>query len=240
MAPVWNIGMMKMISVPVLVCLFLTSTFTDSVSSYPEKSYALYFPNKDVSSYANIWGMPSLTAFTICFWISTSDTSTYSTVLSYSVPGEDNEVIIEKHGGLRVVVKRKESSKVLGPVNDGQWHHICFTWQSSDGAVNLYKDGTLHNQERGLQTGYTIKGGGSLVLGQEQDSLGGGFKERQSFKGHLANLNMWSYVLPATEVKRLSESCLAGEGNVYKWNDFIYGIKGETVVVIPSPCGTEE
>lgn len=42
----------------------------------------------------------------------------------------------------------------------------------------------------GFKPGYTIRGGGSLMLGQEQDSLGGGFEAVQSFKGMLMNVNV--------------------------------------------------
>ncbi|PFX14849.1 Sushi, von Willebrand factor type A, EGF and pentraxin domain-containing protein 1 [Stylophora pistillata] len=127
--------------------------------------------------------------------------------------------------------------KVHGSANDGRWHHICFTWRSHDGAVRFYKDGRLRTHDlNGLKKGYTIKGGGSLVLGGEQDSLGGRFQSYQSFQGYLTNVNVWSYVLPSTTIRKLSKSCLAGNGNVYKWNDFIYGVKGKTAIVMPSPC----
>jgi len=28
------------------------------------------------------------------------------------------------------------------PANDGIWHHLAFTWQSSTGAWKVYKDGS--------------------------------------------------------------------------------------------------
>ena len=120
--------------------------------------------------------------------------------------------------------------------NDGRWHHICVSWRSIDGVWQFYKDGSLHIHTRGLRKGYTIRAGGSLVLGQEQDSTGGSFDSSQSFQGSLTNVNVWSYVLPANTIKNLSKSCLSGEGNVYKWSVFLHGIKGKTAVVIPSPC----
>ena len=126
--------------------------------------------------------------------------------------------------------------EVKGSANDGEWHHICFTWQSSDGALRFYKDGRLHMNSTGLKTGYTMKGGGSLVLGQDQDAVAGGFDASQSFQGSLTNVNVWSYVLSANAIKNLSKSWLSGVGNMYKWTDFIHGVKGKTRVVIPSPC----
>ena len=75
------------------------------------------------------------------------------------------------------------------------------------------------------------------MLGQEQDSLGGGLETRESFKGMLANVNVWGKVLTANKINVLSKSCkVAQAGDVYEWGDFLYGIKGNTAVVIPSPC----
>ena len=75
-----------------------------------------------------------------------------------------------------------------------------------------------------------------LLLLQEQDAVGGRFDSSQSFKGSLTNVNVWSYVLSASTIESLSKSCLSWMGNVYKWSDFIYGVKGKAAVVIPSPC----
>lgn len=98
-------------------------------------------------------------------------------------------------------------------------------------------DGVLRRQGTGLKTGYTITGGGSLVLGQEQDSVGGGFDANQSFQGSLTNVNVWSSVLTASAIKSLSDSCLSTlEGDVYEWSDFRDGVKGGAAIVIPSPC----
>lgn len=229
-----------MISLPLFVCLCLASTFGGYVTASKVKDYALYFPSRDVSTYANIWGMPSLKRFTICFWMKSS-ASNDGTPFSYNVAGRDNELMIFKYGDFHIWIGGDER-RIHGSANDGKWHHICFTWRNSDGAVQYYKDGVFRTHTsglNGLKKYYTIRGGGSLVLGGEQDSLGGGFESSQSFQGYLTNVNVWSYVLSSTTIKRLSKSCLAGYGNVYKWNDFIYGIKGKTAVVMPSRCGPQ-
>ena len=75
-----------------------------------------------------------------------------------------------------------------------------------------------------FKTGHTIRPGGTLVLGQEQDSVGGGFDADQSFQGMLSNVNVWDRVLTDTQINEMSTSCLLDEGsdgNVYKWLDFL-------------------
>ena len=34
-------------------------------------------------------------------------------------------------------------------INDGQWHHVCFTWTSSTGQWQAYKDGSAASGKTG-------------------------------------------------------------------------------------------
>ena len=63
--------------------------------------------------------------------------------------------------------------------NDGKWHHICQSWENKGGSWKLYKDGVVASQGTGLKTGHVIMPGGCITLGQEQDSLGGGFSSTE-------------------------------------------------------------
>ena len=85
--------------------------------------------------------------------------------------------------------------------------------------------------------GYVIRGKGTLVLGQEQDTVGGGFLASQSFVGEMTGVNIWDRVFGGNEVVSLSKSCVAGEGNVYKWCDFEPHTRGE-VQFMSSSCVT--
>ena len=82
-----------------------------------------------------------------------------------------------------------------------------------------------------------IRGGGVLMLGQEQDSVGGHLQRKQSFVGMMSQVNLWSRVLSGREIVKMSHSCRMGEGNVLKWSNFKYGIHGRVKVIEPSPCG---
>ena len=121
--------------------------------------------------------------------------------------------------------------------NDGAWHHICVSWESRPGSWKLYKDCDLKDEGRDFKKGHTIGQDGTLVLGQDQDSVGGGFQTTDSFQGMLSNVNVWNRLLPDTQVKEMSQSCLPdkwNEGNVYKWPDFLR--RGGAKLVKPSPC----
>ena len=120
--------------------------------------------------------------------------------------------------------------------NDGGWHQICVTWKNSDGSFQLYKDAVPGFTGTDFQTGYTIKGGGTLMVGQEQDICGDDFDASQSVQGSIANLNLWSCVLPAEAISEMYQSCYRGEGDVLKWSDFKHNVQGDTEVVVPNPC----
>ena len=56
--------------------------------------YALHFPTNDVNDYVNIWGMPSLTQFTVCLWMKSDDIFNEGASFSYAVSGADDEILI--------------------------------------------------------------------------------------------------------------------------------------------------
>ena len=55
--------------------------------------YAFHFPKKGVHDVVKISGMRNLTAFTVCLWMSSSNTQ--GTLLSYAVGNSDNELLIK-------------------------------------------------------------------------------------------------------------------------------------------------
>ena len=69
--------------------------------------------------------------------------------------------------------------------NDGFWHHICASWENKAGSWEIYKDGVSLASGAILNTGHVIKTNGILVMGQEQDSFGGGFDALQNYIGEL-------------------------------------------------------
>ena len=60
---------------------------------YLNLDYAFNFPEKGVNDVVKISGMRSLTALTVCLWMSSSNTK--GTLVSYAVSNSDNELLIE-------------------------------------------------------------------------------------------------------------------------------------------------
>lgn len=64
-----------------------------------------------------------------------------------------------------------------------------------------------------------ISGKGILVIGQEQDSLGGDFSSTEAFIGTLTLFNMWDRELPLSDVENMMVSCQDFHGNVISWQE---------------------
>ena len=76
------------------------------------------------------------------------------------------------------------------------------------------------------------------MLGQEQDSVGGGFEAQQSLQGMISNVNVWDRILDPDRIKEMSAFCLPvnedDNGNVHKWFDILR--EGETRLMETSSC----
>jgi len=84
---------------------------------------------------------------------------------------------------------------------DGNWHHVAVI---RDGTVStLYFDGNM------VETSIVVSGDplsvdpGGLVIGQDQDTVGGSFDAGESWGGYVENLRFYDRALSAAEVDRL-------------------------------------
>ena len=108
-------------------------------------------------------------------------------------------------------------------MSDGRWHHVCITWNSDAGSMELYKDGVWKFKAIGAVAGQRIAPSGIWIIGQDQDSYGGGFKKIDAFEGSLTDVNVWNRVLKASEISTLaSKKCGLGmQGNYKAYKDFV-------------------
>ena len=117
---------------------------------------------------------------------------------------------------------------------DDTWQHVCLTWGNTQGVTKLYKDGQFTGQETNHATkSYALKAGGSLVLGQEQDFVGGGFDRNQTLHGRLASVNMWDKVLSESDIAAQYTNCSVPHGSVFNWSVFKSLTRGNVTVEEP-------
>ncbi|KAM6166351.1 pentraxin-4 [Erethizon dorsatum] len=152
--------------------------------------------------------LKGLRALSFCSWIRM--TSGYlGTLLSYATEENDNKLVLHGRdslvpGSMHFVIGDPAFRELpLQPLLDNQWHHICVSWTSMQGRYWLYVDRRLVATGSHFRENYEIPSGGSLVLGQEQDSVGGGFDSAEAFVGSMSGLGIWDRVLLPREVANL-------------------------------------
>nr|CAI9706854.1 unnamed protein product [Rangifer tarandus platyrhynchus] len=101
---------------------------------------------------------------------------------------------------------------------DSRWHHVCATWEQLGGRWSLFADGRRRAGARGLGAGHPLPPGGILVLGQDQDSLGGGFSARDAFSGNLTDFHLWARALSPAQVLRARACAPPPGGLLFRWD----------------------
>lgn len=81
------------------------------------------------------------------------------------------------------------------------------TWSSSTGNVRIYVDGELGKKFSNIAKGSSIPAKGTVVLGQDQDSLGGGFSTAQAYTGKLYGVYVWKRVLDEGDIFNFANDC---------------------------------
>ncbi|XP_041475001.1 sushi, von Willebrand factor type A, EGF and pentraxin domain-containing protein 1-like isoform X1 [Lytechinus variegatus] len=211
-----------------------TGVFCEEEMSW---DYTMVFDRGGIDDYVLLeHDFPTLTAVTISFWMYTDNEGNYGTVFSYAVSDTiDNALTIKDYTGFVLSVNEENIvSDITG--NDGRWHHIVATWDSNGGTYTMYKDGVLEANGTGLASGTTVPGGGKLIIGQDQDALGGGFAHIESFIGEITFLTVWDRVLGADEIYELGRTCEKPSDVIIAWPDFLSGIEGQIKQVNNTFC----
>ncbi|KAJ8676668.1 hypothetical protein QAD02_012455 [Eretmocerus hayati] len=180
-------------------------------------NYIMRFARSDVNDYAMMSGpSKNLSELTVCFWLQSVDTSNYGTVVSYATPSQDNAFTLTDYNGFILYVNG-EKIVTSAQMTDGLWHFICTTWENRLGSWNFFVDGILRDNGTSLARNKEIQAGGTFVFGQEQDEVGGGFSENESFVGKLFLLDIWDEVKETHVISKLTQTCEDYHGSIVAW-----------------------
>ncbi|KAM3871273.1 C-reactive protein-like [Diretmus argenteus] len=109
------------------------------------------------------------------------------------------------------------------------WSSLCATWESESGLGQLWLNGQSSTRTF-ISSGSNITGSPAIILGQEQDSHGGGFDIRQSFIGMITDVHMWNYVLSPCEIRRYMYELNFTPGNVLNWRALYFQMIGRVLL----------
>jgi CUB/sushi domain-containing protein len=101
----------------------------------------------------------------------------------------------------------------------------------------VFKNGAKAASGINFKTRHIIQAGGTYVLGQDQDHVGGGFSTSESMMGYLSQVNVGDKVIAKEKIQEVSSSCkYKMEGNVVSWSEFKTGARGDAKILVPSNC----
>ncbi|XP_040212725.1 neuronal pentraxin-2 [Rana temporaria] len=181
--------------------------------------------------------LPELFAFTICMWLKSSASPGIGTPFSYAVQGQANEIVLIEWGNhpIELLVNDKVAQLPFS-IGDGKWHHICITWTTRDGMWEAYLDGVKLGSGENLAPWHPIKPNGILILGQEQDTVGGRFDATQAFVGELSQFNIWDRVLKTEDIVNIANCSTNMPGNIIPWADNNVDVFGGATKLPLEPC----
>ncbi|KAM8796603.1 adhesion G protein-coupled receptor D2 [Eudromia elegans] len=191
----------------------------------------LVFGEKTDTKYVKVLSdFPALPAVTACAHLQwDTRTQEIATVFSYAVPAFINELqlrgFVDEEGYVRFALIVHGHHSPYLPVfrADGHWHHFCVTWQQENGTWAIYADGKRRASASGLcaaglSAPQAIYGQGTFIIGQDQDSLGGSFREKESFSGNITDLHIWQKVLSVEQIEKVRSCRVVEQELVFGWN----------------------
>ncbi|KAL0606333.1 Adhesion G-protein coupled receptor D2 [Plecturocebus cupreus] len=169
--------------------------------------------------------LPELAALTACAHLqwdcASPDAAALFSVAAPALPNALQLRAFAEPGGVvraALVVRGHHGPFLAAFRADGRWHHVCATWEQRGGRWALFSDGRRRAGARGLGAGHPVPSGGILVLGQDQDSLGGGFSARDAFSGNLTDFHLWARALSPAQLHRARACAPPHEGLLFRWD----------------------
>lgn len=134
--------------------------------------FDLVFSHTDVVTYVRPPRavIPPLQALTLTFWVNSARPGGNLYLLSYFATA-DNDLLVNL-SPLAIRIKNVNVALSSTSLNDGTWHFVSIAWNQATATVQAEVDGvSVYSNSVTIPT---VPGGGQWILGQEQDSLGGG------------------------------------------------------------------
>ncbi|XP_069820898.1 C-reactive protein-like [Dendropsophus ebraccatus] len=201
-----------------------------------EKLFA--FRKRSTTSYVRLYAELSgpFVEATVCMRFHSNLTQSYC-IFSLATPTKHDGFLLyyyPESNALNFYVSNTHLGYDLQDNNFTEWTSICATWSSTARAV--WVDGKKYS---GSGTpNKDISADPIIILGQQQDTYGGGFQLQDSIVGEMTDVNMWDKALTDDNVI----DYFAGNEvsrNVINWKDLRYNLTGDVSIrpyVDPYPC----
>ncbi|XP_078375556.1 uncharacterized protein LOC144658924 [Oculina patagonica] len=183
----------------------------NTITKALQENFDVHLRGADMIS-TEVKNVASFTAMTFCLWVA----SKCSLLVDYNVTldeGQFHGFGLVSHTTVELIFMETETRSTDMSINDGQWHHMCFTWTSSTGQWQAYKDGTATSGKTGSKpvTINAIPGNGTLSIRFKEEC------QNLEIFGKISTFNLWSYAMGRDEIIHMSYGCGKEAGNVLSW-----------------------
>ncbi len=149
--------------------------------------------------------------FTLSLWVKTTNPSNQQQAIFSGAGANNNEMLLFLPNNLTLstYINGANGNISIPNIADDNWHHIAWTRNGTQNCI--YFDNSLRGcVNLAGKTNPLVIGNGGLILGQEQDNVGGGFSATQDFEGYIDQVKIFNTVLTAEEVNTLYNETSAG------------------------------
>ncbi len=166
--------------------------------------------------------------------------SSVTPLVSYATSASSNTILVDAGSGgtigITIAGSKIDTGIALNTLVDGQPHRVSISWEQATGALSMFVDGASVFSGT-HQAGATIAAGGTLIFGQEQDSVGGGFDANQTFQGTVGDIRIFDTIRTASQIEAAAFRHVITEtaGLVHDWR-----VSDDTVGAIADAVGGPE
>ncbi|XP_078279239.1 C-reactive protein-like [Rhinoraja longicauda] len=222
---------------PFVTIVLVIGIYLSGTDSAELDGKSAIFPTETATSFVrlNAADFSNLTAFTVCLRAASEETRGYS-LFSYAVNSSNNELLIWQKSNEKLVLYLGNVVASFSLTKmDASLRHICVSWVSQTGDIIVWVNGRRSLWKVGGM-GRIVEGNGQFIIGQEQDSVGGGFDIKQSFVGEMTDVNMWDFVLKSNEIELISQGCYSAGGNIINWGSTSFTSGGSVQIKDNNDC----
>ncbi|KPA10076.1 hypothetical protein MHK_009722, partial [Candidatus Magnetomorum sp. HK-1] len=175
-----------------------TRSFLLTIIDMPGSGYMMNFGGGSYS--ATTTQTLNFTTHSVEAWINTTDNAWNGIVATDDSSGKWSQMSVSSTGYLAVQLmntggQEKAYSGTTSLINDGNWHHVAYTFESASETLNLYVDGVLEvtfvSNNQAL-TGFSLT---------EKIKIGVDSSESSYFSGNIDEVRIWDSVLSAATIR---------------------------------------
>lgn len=137
--------------------------------------------------------------FTVSAWVKPAAVGTYQAIFVKDVPGGPWEwgIIIDPQNHFYTGKNANDVAQSKTTIKPGTWYHVAVTYDN--GAVEMYVNGKLENQAKGVSIGQSL---GGIALGHKGDKALPK-EDPDWYKGLIDEVRLYNRALTASEIQAL-------------------------------------